>query len=215
MHNEHEPLDRALASALDALDYRVSAPAVATIVQRARARRAQRRLRYAAAAVVLLASSAAAALPGSPVRRWVEQAFGGGSAAAGAPVTPAAPRGASEPQRAPDMRGVVLPVQDSLIVEFTSGQATGAVIVRIIPDAELRLSASDSTPRFIVRQGGVAIGNPGSQASYELAIWEGADLRIFVGGVLRFRRAEGRVLECPEPQDDGSIRLPVRGAATR
>lgn len=118
-------------------------------------------------------------------------------------------------QRAPDMRGIVLPVQDSICIHFAAPHPAGDVLIRVIPGAELRLSASDSTPRFLVRQVPGNVNNRESQASYDLAIWDAPEIRIFVGSELRFLRRDGRVLTGPREQDDGSVRLSLQGATRR
>lgn len=71
MHNADEPLDRDIVTALAVLEYAVRPGRAESVIQEARSRTRQHRLRLAAAAVVMLSAIGVAALPGSPVRRWV------------------------------------------------------------------------------------------------------------------------------------------------
>lgn len=208
-----DPLDRDLASALDALDYPVRRVSADAIIQRARARAAQRRWRFAAAAVVMLAASMAAALPGSPVRRWVESTLRGTAA-------PSAPRVAPTPaevsERGPEMRGVVTSIGASAEVTFTDWQEAGEVAIRFIANAELRIRSNESPERYLVRPEGIRVRNPGSRASYELDVADRAeDVRVVASGQTIFERRGGRIVRGPSLRVDGTYVVSLRAADHR
>ena len=215
MNPTEEPLDRDIVQALDALTYPVRPVSADAIIARARARAAQRRVRFAAAAVVMLAASVAAALPGSPVRRWIVQAFRGESAQTEQRPS-ATPPVALQTAPSPDLRGIATAIGASAEVAFRAWQETGAVVIRFIPDAELRLRASDSTAAFLVRQAGVTVNNGASRASYELELWsETRNVRVLVNGRAVFERREGEITAGPTARADGSYVVSLRAPDTR
>ncbi len=216
MHPPDEPIDRDLASALDALDYPIRRVSADVIIQRARVRSAQRRWRIAAAAVVMLAASVAAALPGSPVRRWVMSAL----RSAPAPETPAQPRAEPTPgeitERAPDMRGVVTSISSSAEVTFSDWQAAGEVVIRLIPASELRVRSAVSPAGYQVRPDGIRVSNPGSRASYELDVADRAEVvRVLANGRTIFERRGGQVVRGPNPRPDGAYVVSLRAVDHR
>lgn len=206
-------LDRELADALHALDEPVERVSADVIIQRARARAAQRRWRFAAAAVVMLAASIAAALPGSPVRRWVSETLRDAPA-------PAEPQGqptpAQVPERGPEMRGVVTSIGTSAEVAFTDWQAAGEVAIRFIPEPELRIRSTESPDRYLVRPDGIRVRNPGSSASYELDVADRAeDVRVVANGRTVFERRGGRIVQGPTPRADGAYVVSLRAEDNR
>lgn len=201
-------LDRDLADALQTLDYPVERVSADAIIQRARARAAQRRWRFAAAAVVMLAASIAAALPGSPVRRWVSEALRD----APAPAEPQAqPTPSKVPERVPEMRGVVTSIGSAAEVTFTDWQMAGDVAIRFIPEPELRIRSTESPERYLVRPEGIRVRNPDSRASYDLDVADRAeDVRVVANGHTIFERQGGRIVRGPSPRADGAYVVSLR-----
>ncbi|MGQ0640934.1 MAG: hypothetical protein ACT4P6_09240 [Gemmatimonadaceae bacterium] len=210
MHNGDE-MDRDLADALHVLNYPVRAVSVDGIIRRARTRSAQRRWRFAAAAVVMLAASAAAALPGSPVRRWIVAVLS--DAAANSP-TPAAPqRPPVDVAPNPDTRGVGTIIGRSAEVVFSTPQESGALVIRFIPEPELRIRSTDAVVGYQVRPTGFLVNNSGSRASYELDVSERvSELRVSVGDRTVFERRGGRVIVGPVARRDGAHVVSLRAA---
>jgi len=95
--------DQWLEGVLRSIDHPVPRVPVETIATRAR--RSRRPLRWAAAiGLLLLAAGTAYALPGSPVRRWIDQLLG--------------PEGAKSTESIPDVAGVALPPGQHFSIVF-------------------------------------------------------------------------------------------------
>lgn len=206
-------LDRDLADALRTLDYSVERVSADVIIQRARARAAQRRWRFAAAAVVMLAASIAGALPGSPVRRWLTEALRDTPASV---VPPAQTQPAQVPERIREMRGVVTSIGAAAEVAFTDWQTAGEVAIRFIAEQELRIRSTESPERYLVRPEGIRVRNPGSRAVYELDVADrAADVRILANGRTIFERRAGRIVQGPSPRADGAYVVSLRAEDNR
>ncbi len=215
MHNADEPLDRDVVNALGALDYPVRDVSAESIIQEARSRTRQRRVRLAAAAVVMLSAIGVAAMPGSPVRRWLVSAFRSVTSKPSEPPprTPTRDSAASQPS---DMRGVSTEIGTIGAILFSHAQDTGEIVLRLIPESELRVRASDFLGGFSVQAGNLSVQNPGSRASYNVDVSERAvEIQVIVGGRTVFRRQNGVVVLGPQPRSDGAYVLSLRESGKR
>ncbi|MGH7696198.1 MAG: hypothetical protein ACRENH_14525, partial [Gemmatimonadaceae bacterium] len=157
MHNADEALDRDIAAALDALESPVRSVSAESIIQEARSRTRQRRVRLAAAAVVMLSAIGVAAMPGSPVRRWVAAALRGITSQESAPATPqdSAPVSAKA-----EMRGVSTAIGTSAEISFSHSQESGDAILRLIPESEMRIRSPEFPSSYSLRAGNITVRNP-------------------------------------------------------
>jgi hypothetical protein len=205
VHNADEPLDRDLGIALDALDAPVRNVSVDAIIREARSRTRQRQLRLAAAAVVMLTAVAVAALPGSPVRRWLTAAARSITSQEHEQLV--APRD-SVPKRAQgEMRGVSTEIGTSTQISFSDLQQSGDIVVRLIPESQLRIRSPEFPSSYSLRAGNITVRNPGSRASYDIEVSERSEIRVVVAGRVVFRRLNGAVLVGPQARADGAYVL--------
>lgn len=113
------------------------------------------------AAVVVLGGAAAYALPSSPLRRWFETRR--------APALPA-PGPSRMPQaQEPQVTGVSVTPDPSMIIVFRERQRRGDVLVRLIEGPEIAVRASANGSRFSVAPGRLTIANNGL-ATYEVDV---------------------------------------------
>ena len=213
MHNADEPLDRDLSIALEALDAPVRNVSVDAIIREGRSRTRQRQLRLAAAAVVMLTAVAVAALPGSPVRRWLTAAVR--SIASQQHEQPLPPRDAVPRRAQAEMRGVSTEIGTSTQISFSDLQQSGDVILRLIPESELRIRSPEFPSSYSLRAGNVTVRNPGGRASYDVEVSERAEIQVIVADRVVFRRLNGAVLVGPRARPDGAYVLSLQGRENR
>ena len=213
MHNADEPLDRDLSIALEALDAPVRDVSVDAIIREARSRTRQRQLRVAAAAVVMLTAVGVAALPGSPVRRWLMAAAR--SITSQGHEQPVPPRDSVPNPAQVEMRGVSTAIGASTEISFSSSQESGDVILRLIPESELRIRSPEFPSSYSVRAGNITVRNPGSRANYDVDVSERAEIQVIVAGRVIFLRQNGVVARGPQPRSDGSFILSLREGENR
>ncbi len=213
MHNADEPLDRDVVNALAALDYPVRDVSADSIIQEARSRTRQRRVRLAAAAVVMLSAIGVAAMSGSPVRRWLVSAFRSVTSKPSEPPTPNRDSAVSRPF---EMRGVSTEIGATGAILFSHSQGTGEIVLRLIPESELRIRAPDFPGGFSVRAGNLTVQNPGSRASYDVDVSERAtEIQVIVAGRVVFRRQNGAVVLGPQRRSDGAYVLSLQDGEKR
>ncbi len=214
MHNVDEPLDRDITAALDALDSPVRAVSAESIIREARSRTRQRHLRLAAAAVVMLSAIGVAALPGSPVRRWLAAAVRGMTSQES--EQPAPPSDSVSKSAVTEMRGVSTEIGTSTEISFSNSQESGNVILRLIPESELRIRSPDFPSSYSLNAGNIMVRNPGSRTSYDVEVSERAsDIRVIVADRVVFRRQNGAVVVGPQPRDDGAYVLSLQAVERR
>lgn len=202
MPNADEQLDRDLLIALGALDSPVRDISAESIIQEARSRTRQRRVRLAAAAVVMLSAIGVAAMPGSPVRRWLAAAVSGISSRQ--PEKPATSSDSASTGAKAEMRGVSTAIGTSAEISFSHSQESGDVFLRLIPESELRIRSPEFPSSYSLRAGNITVRNPGSRASYDIDASERADIQVIVAGRIVFRRHNGVVVSGPQPGSDGA-----------
>jgi hypothetical protein len=213
VHNADEPLDRDLSIALEALDAPVRDVSVDAIIREARSRTRQRQLRLAAAAVVMLTAVGVAALPGSPMRRWLLAAAR--SITSQGHEQPVPPRDSVPNPAQAEMRGISTEIGTSTQISFSDLQRSGDIILRLIPESELRIRSPEFPSSYSLRAGNISVRNPGSRASYDVEASERAEIQVIVAGRVIFLRQNGVVVRGPQPRSDGSFVLSLREGENR
>jgi hypothetical protein len=165
----------ALLAALDHDPPRIRAGA---IVSAARARASAWRRRAAGLLVAMGAAGAAYALPGSPLPGWVSSVVERiGSLADTSSRSPAVPPPAG-PETPPDPRGsreessggIAVAPGNTLLILFTRSQGEGGVLVSLSDGEEVRVLAPAGAATFTSDVNQLVIDNPGSTATFEIAI---------------------------------------------
>ena len=171
--------DQWLDGVLRSIDHplpRVSLETIAT-----RARRSSRPLRWAAAAAfVLLAAGTAYALPGSPVRRWIEQLVGS--------------RGGTVTQPVPDVAGVALPAGQHFSIVFSDPHAAGSVTITFTDDSTISVRRRGGAAKFAAEIDRLRIITGSVPTDFEIAIPRQARwVEVVVGGRRVFLKDGPRV----------------------
>jgi anti-sigma factor RsiW len=146
-----------------------------------RARHSRRTLRWAAvAALFLLAAGTAYALPGSPVRRWIDQLVGS--------------RGGTTAEPLPDVAGVaVLPGQHFSIM-FTAPHSPGLVTITLTDDSTIDARRHGGAATFTAEIDGLRIATGGTATDFEIAIPRQAPwVEVLVGGRRMFLKDGPRI----------------------
>lgn len=199
--NNTDEMDRDIAHALAALDYPVRPASAESIIQEARSRARRRGWRLAAAAAVMLSAAGVAALPGSPARRWLASAFRSITSQQSEKLP--AQRDSVVTSATPEMRGVSAEPGASPEISFSDWQESGDIVLRLIPEPAMRIRSPEFPSSYSLRAGNITVRNPGSRASYDVDIAEGArDITVRIAGRTVFRRLNGTVLIGPAPRNE-------------
>jgi anti-sigma factor RsiW len=159
-HSQLEALraeDQWLEGVLRSIDH--PAPRIPVEAVAMRARRSRRTLRWAAvAALFLLAAGTAYALPGSPVRRWIDQLVGSRRGKATVPV--------------PDVAGVALPTGGGqhFSIVFTAPHAPGSVTITLTDDSTIVARRRGGVATFAAEIDRLRIETGGAPTDFEIAI---------------------------------------------
>jgi len=160
--------DRWLEGVLRSIDHPLPRVSVETIVTRAR--RSRRPLRWAAAvAFALLAAGTAYALPGSPVRRWIEQLVGSRGGKVTAPV--------------PDVAGVALPAGQHFSIVFSNPHPAGSLAITFTDDSTISARRRGGAATFAAEIDQLRIITGSAPTDFEIAIPRQARwVEVVVGG---------------------------------
>jgi len=149
--------DRWLEGVLQSIDHPVPQVPVAAIATRAR--RSRRPLRWAAAvALLLLAAGTAYALPGSPVRRWIDQLVGS--------------RGAKSTEPTPELAGVALPPGGGqhFSIVFADPHAAGSITITFTDDSTISVRRRGGAATFAAEIDRLRIVTGSAPTDFEIAI---------------------------------------------
>jgi hypothetical protein len=154
--------DATIASLLGSLDHpvRVGRPSFGA----ANAGRLRRAMLVAGAAATM-AAAAAAMVPGSPVRRWIEQREAPPAAATRTTPAPVAPSAAA-PIDAPLASGIAVPPTATMIVTFRHEQRGGVLEVRHTSGGDVYFRSRGGVTAYDVAEGQVSIDNQSAAETY-------------------------------------------------
>ncbi len=201
--------DAELSRMLASIDHPLPTLRASDVIGRARGRAGRRSAFLAAAAVLMVASVATATVPGSYLRRYLQQLMTGSSTAQPVRQTAGAP--ASEEAS----RGIAFAPGPQVDVEFRAEQTTGAVQVRWADVGTVVLSqtGSSGSAHYALTPGGVIVDNGGSTASYSLVFPRTIERALVrVAGRLVLSK-DGETVSCAGTRDDtGSCVIEVAAA---
>lgn len=147
--------DQWLEGVLQSIDHPVPQVPAKTIATRAR--RSRRPLRWAAAiGLLLLAAGTAYALPGSPVRRWIDQLV--------------ASRGAKSTEPIPDVAGVALPPGQHFSIVFADPHSAGSVTITLTDDSTISARRRGGAATFAAEIDRLRIITGSAPTDFEIAI---------------------------------------------
>ena len=160
--------DQWLEGVLRSIDHPVPRVPVETIATRAR--RSRRPLRWAAAiGLLLLAAGTAYALPGSPVRRWIDQLLG--------------PEDAKSTESTPDVAGVALPPGQHFSIVFADPPPAGSVTITLTDDSTISARRHGGAATFAAEIDRLRIITGSAPTDFEIAIPRQAPwVEVVVGG---------------------------------
>ena len=174
----------------------------------ARAHGPRRRVRVAvAAALLVVVAGAAVGFPGSPLRAWWSTVLDPRGAAGrdDAPAPETSPRATSP---SPDPVGIAVDPGRRLVLRFTSVQAAGSAIIRIVSTDRLVVEAPAGAATFDTAEGMLTIRNEGASADFQIDVPITApSVEIRVAGRRAWRRAAGRIDGTGPPDSLGESRV--------
>lgn len=188
-----------LEDALRSLDHPAPRIPLASIVARASKRRQP--LRWAAAiALFVVAAGTAYALPGSPVRRWIDQLVG----------VPAK----EESKTSPDVAGVALAPGEHFSVVFTAPRAPGSLTITLTDNATISVRRRGGEATFNAELDRLRIETGTASTDFEVAIPRDAvSVEVVVDGRRVFLKDGAQVITAVRPDAEGRyiLRSPSEG----
>jgi anti-sigma factor RsiW len=152
---------------LHSLDHPLPEADVEEIVDRARVRESAAWGRWAAGFLIAAGIAGTAyAIPGSPLKAWVRTVAGW----AGDRLDSSPTRSAPAPPLEPRVGGIAVAPGRALLVQFTSTQSEGNVLVTLTDGTEVIVRGPMGAATFTSAADRLLIDNPGSSATFEIQI---------------------------------------------